>query len=90
MESVNGKVKTSGENTTKRSDSIHLRLFKNSTWTLQQIPTRINSGTFVDNIAMASEMILLSKETNELQQFVHDNGMLINIKTRGPWATSLT
>lgn len=39
----------------------------------------INSGTFVDDIAMASKMILLSKETNELQQFVHDNGMLIII-----------
>ena len=43
------------------------------------MPTPINSGTFVDDIAMASKMILLSKETNELQQFVHDNGMLIII-----------
>lgn len=39
----------------------------------------ITSGTFDADIAVASKMTMLAKKTNELQQFVLENGMLKNI-----------
>lgn len=39
----------------------------------------ITSGTFDDDIAIASKMTMLAKKTNELQQFVLENGNLKKI-----------